>query len=352
MKLYRATAVARNRVSREVALQVFLPLVLLLWVGAAAVAEAPAEINANNDPSKWINRMHIAVENANYQGTLVRMRGANAENFRIYHRVVNGDISERLVGMDGDSYESIRQGDETVCIFPDKRTVVVEKLNGNLKSPIAAGIPAYDDVMELSYTFAVTGGERVAGRECMKLNIEAVDEYRYGYRIWIDRRTGMPLKSQLRSADGAMMIEEVMFSDIAFVDEVPQELVKTGYDTSGWKRVTHDDSQQERFAEMPGWKASELPPGFELKTVRHEFMMGEEEPRLHLVYMDGLASVSVFIEKHDTAGDEAAESSDESAEAMGSTHAFTVLRDGWMVTAVGQVPAATVGLIAASMVQE
>jgi len=303
------------------------------------------ETEADIDPRKWINRMHVAVENLNYQGTLVRMRGDEVENFRVYHRVTDGDISERLVGMDGDGFEVIRQGNETLCIFPAQQSVVVEKQSSNLKSPIAAGIPAYDEVMEESYTFSIDGDDRVAGRQCKTMIIKAVDEYRYGYRIWLDGRTGMPLKSQLRTADDSELLEEVMFADILLIDEVPASAIVSAHDTADWKKVMPDDSQRNKPTDMPGWKASELPPGFELKNVRYEYMMGEEEPRLHLVYMDSLASVSVFIDRPQ-------EGQAEGPDMMGATNAYTVMNDGWSVTAVGQVPQVTVELIARSMTQE
>ena len=307
-------------------------------------------VGMSNDPRHWINRMHMAVDTTNYQGTLVRLRqgsstatDAQSETFRIYHRAVDGEVSERLVGMDGDGFEVIRSNSETICVFPDRRSVVVEPRANSTKSPLAAGLPAYSETMEGHYTFAVIADERVAGRMAKVLQIAAADEYRYGYRIWLDTKTAMPLKSQLRSSNGQSLLEEVMFAEITLQAEVDPAMVVSAYDISEFDRVMPKANKVvERSAGDILWAADKLPPGFVLSAVRHETMPDAAEPRLHLVYTDGLASVSVFI-------DSAAPDQSEGAEVMGATHAFTVMVDGQMVTAVGQVPAETARQIASLM---
>ena len=185
----------------------------------------------DNDPRKWINRMHVAVDSINYQGTLVRIRHgtmplegkSETETFRIYHRSINGESSERLVGMDGDGFEVIRNSAETICIFPGQKSVVIEKRSSGSKSPLAAGLPAYSEAMEGYYRFEIVADDRTAGRSAKVLRIAAADSYRYGYKIWLDTQTAMPLKSQLRSADDSMLLEEVMFADIRLQEEVGED---------------------------------------------------------------------------------------------------------------------------------
>ena len=85
-------------------------------------------------------------------------------------------------------------------------------------------------------------------------------------------------------------------------------------------------------------------------TVRKaQTMPGATSPVDHLVFTDGLASVSVFVEATPqaaaTTGDPPA---DESAR-VGSSSAFSTVIDGHKVTAVGEVPPATVRFIANSL---
>ena len=66
----------------------------------------------------------------------------------------------------------------------------------------------------------------------------------------------------------------------------------------------------------------------------------------HLVYSDGLAAVSVYIERSDP------ESSPETGfRQLGTTHAFSRLADDMLITVVGDVPSITVRTIADAVVK-
>jgi sigma-E factor negative regulatory protein RseB len=79
----------------------------------------------------------------------------------------------------------------------------------------------------------------------------------------------------------------------------------------------------------------------------HRAIAGSALPVGHLVYSDGLATVSVFIEDPMTEADV-----DEGFAIVGSTNAYTVTLGGRKVTAVGEVPRRTVQSIASSMRSE
>ncbi len=83
---------------------------------------------------------------------------------------------------------------------------------------------------------------------------------------------------------------------------------------------------------------------------------GADVPAAHLVYSDGLATVSVFVEANsDTAGgaDEKANAEPEppmqGLARVGSGFAYSTVVQGHQVTAVGEVPAKTVEFIAHSV---
>ncbi len=64
----------------------------------------------------------------------------------------------------------------------------------------------------------------------------------------------------------------------------------------------------------------------------------------HLVYTDGLAAVSVFIEADIDEAEAQAGMSE-----MGSVNAYTTTVDGYVVTAIGDVPMRTARMIALSV---
>ena len=78
-----------------------------------------------------------------------------------------------------------------------------------------------------------------------------------------------------------------------------------------------------------------------------QVIAGSPNPVRHLVYSDGLASVSVFIEPR---GAQALPMHGLSK--VGAAFAYSRDLDGHQVTAVGEVPAATVEAIAAGVMRQ
>ena len=109
-------------------------------------------------------------------------------------------------------------------------------------------------------------------------------------------------------------------------------------------------------AALSAYRASELPPGFHLTVSGAQTLGGASVPAEHLVYSDGLATVSVFVEpdaaaQANTATTPSAPSEPpmEGLARVGSGFAFSTVVQGHQVTAVGEVPAQTVEFIAHSV---
>ena len=90
------------------------------------------------------------------------------------------------------------------------------------------------------------------------------------------------------------------------------------------------------------WQSTDLPQGFRTVATRGETLPGSVEVTTHILYSDGLASVSVFIAPADDKGRSG-------PSRVGGLNSYSALVDGFQVTAVGEVPAATVERIATSM---
>lgn len=316
-----------------------LALGLILLVSAAA--------RADDEPRDWLERMARSLDSLNYEGTLLHLNGGDPVVLKIVHRNENGVSTERITAMDDVGREIIRRGDEVTCILPDQRSVLVE--NGPaaageaspLRRPFAAGAnfdPAF-------YRLAIASGGRLVGRETRLVTVRPTDGYRYGYRLWLDQVTAMPLKVQVTGEDGAV-IEQLMFSDINLPARIPAERVQPSRDLAAftWHRTPPADKDEAGKVETSPWQAGSLPPGFALRAVRAEPMNAGEPPTQQLVYSDGVASVSVFVAQGVAPPERAA-----GASRMGAANAYTTLADGHLVTAVGEVPVRTVESIARSV---
>ena len=309
---------------------------------------APASAFAADEPHVWLDRMADAVESLNYQGTLVYMRPGKAETFQVFHRVADGVATERMVAMDGDGAEIIRTVDEVICIFPALQKVVVDKRSekSGKQNPLRANLPEYSSSMDAYYQLGIQPSVRIVGRTALIVTIKPKDAFRYEHRIWLDEQTAMPLKTQLIGQDDDMPVEELFFTTISLPDEVSAEHVLSDLDTEGYSWVRHGAHPHlhSEPAEKLAWVATNLPGGFMLTAATLEYMEQSEDPRVHLVYSDGPASVSVFVDVGVAASEQV-----EGLTSMGAANAYSVMVDGLLVTAMGEVPAQTVHQIATSM---
>ncbi|MEO8064383.1 MAG: MucB/RseB C-terminal domain-containing protein [Pseudomonadota bacterium] len=302
-------------------------LTFLIGVGVALGAE----------PKEWLERMNHALTTRNYIGVFTHNHGGRVETLRIIHRVRGGDVSERLLSLDGPGREFIREGNELTCYFPDRREVLVERRAPD--GPLLGALPSLDQGDALVYEIRGGERERLLGRTTRVVALHPRDEYRYGYRLWIDEQTSMPLKTQLCDHSG-QVIEQIVFSNIDLPERIPDSMFKPQMDASTytWLRA---ERQVASTVPPALWEAMRLPPGFRMATRSAQAMPGSSEPVAHLVYTDGIASVSVFVEARP-----ANSAGAEGPARVGSSSAYSTVVDGHQITAVGEVPPSTVELIA------
>ncbi|TFG87341.1 MAG: hypothetical protein E4H19_02605 [Chromatiales bacterium] len=313
-----------------------------------AVAAFPA--TGSDDPRSWLDRMGYALEYLNYEGTLVQVQGVDTAVMHVVHRVEDGVPTERITAMDEVGREIIRRVEDVTCILPDQQAVMVERRSDARQStsPLReqfSGDVHFDDRY---YRLAIASGGNLVGRETHVITVRPTDGYRYGYRLWLDYATAMPLKVQIAGDDG-VVVEQLLFSDIRLPERIPASAVQPSLtiDSFTWRRSLPAPAVETDPAVASGavvWSVATLPPGFSLRAVRSQRLETGEPPLDHLVYSDGVASVSVFV----AAGVAIAEQG-EGPSKMGAANAFTTTTNGYLVTAVGEVPVRTVETMARSV---
>ncbi len=324
---------------------------LLVWAaGAAASALAapqapPEKTGSDTAPTTWLERMNRALTTRNYDGTFSHWHGGTVEMLRIIHRVQDGQVAERLVSLDGSGREFVRRGASLTCYLPDKRTVLVEE---RPPQESLVGFPAVTEQTASFYDIREVARVRLNRRETHVISISPRDEYRYGYRLWIDDSTAMPLKSQLCDAHGNI-IEQIVFANLKLSAHIPDSAFKPEVSTEGFQWLRSESTGLPEATPATEWSALKLPPGFRMLLRRVQVLPGAPGRVDHLVFSDGLASVSVFVEVRPARPEQAQLSQ---SAAVGSSSAFSTVIDGHKITAVGEVPPATVRFIASQVKAE
>jgi len=306
------------------------------------------------DPRGWLGRMERALATRNYQGIFVHEHDGQTETLKIVHRVRGSDVIERIVSLDGSGREVIRRNGELTAYFPDRRVVLVER--GPEQGLLLTELLRLDSTSSQIYRIGAEPAARVSGRTAHVIAVAPCDDLRYGYRVWIDDSSAMPLKTQLLTSSGHV-VEQLVFTELSLPARIPDAALQAAVMARDYRWMRHEQEPAATAEQGAGdlweagtWQSSQLPPGFHMTANSRQVLAGAQRVVTHLVFSDGLASVSVFVEPDSGApGAPPGAARPATLTQVGSSTALSTVVDGHRVTAIGEVPPATVRAIAGSL---
>ncbi len=311
-----------------------LLFLVLISVSGTVMAESSSQAR------EWLERMTTAMSQMSYQGTFVYVRDGAVETMRITHVTDDTGIRERLYSVSGPHREVIRDRKGVRCILEDSASIMEDQVVANSYFP---ELPLAIIESDNSGYRLETGGEaRIAGHTVRRVSISPQDSFRYGYDFWLEEETGLLLKWVLSGADHKPLAK-LMFTDFAIGSAVVLGELES-------------DSGAEDFVEMkafgmektvvtlssPRWQPAKLPSGFHLTSYSHK--TGADGVYEHMVYSDGLAAVSVYVEQQS-----AGSAVKPGVSQLGTNNAYTRKQGALQITVIGEVPAMTVKSIANEM---
>jgi len=295
----------------------------------------------------WLDRAEQAIDTLNYEGTVVFTHGDDVDTFEVLHGHEAGLTRERVVSLNGKAREISRSGDLVSCALSGTRFILVDP--GRKRRGLPSTIPSNLDALESYYVFSMAGVDRVADRSCRLIRIMPRDDFRFGYEICADERTGMPLKSVVMDRQGVVVEQSIVTSLVIHEEPIPGDRFRTHVISDGRDAFATSPSHRgvdalETGEPDEGWTIDRIPPGFRVtENVRYP-LTADSDPVQHMVLSDGVATVSVFI------ADPGSESAAfEGLTESGAMHVLARVLDDRQITVVGQVPNQTVSLIGESV---
>jgi sigma-E factor negative regulatory protein RseB len=303
-------------------------LVGLLFASTRVLAQS-------SDVQAMLKAMTEAVRTLDYQGSLVYQHEGRVDTLRVFH--AGGALErERLISLNGPRREVVRSGTMVTCIEPDGSATVYSSGKGQGLLPLVpiAGDAALDEY----YQVQLVSTDRVAGCDADVLEVMPRDAFRYGYRLWLDRGTRLLLRSTVID-EQRRTLEQFMFVALE-IGKLPSDtdLIPRQSPLPASKAAPVDEME---MRSPPRWQVRASPPGYRFVSGRQSRQGQGSE---HLLYSDGLANVSIYLEPRD-----AAESASASLARRGTLHVFSLIQGDWRITVLGNVPAATVTAIGQSL---
>lgn len=321
----------------------------LLPVVAAAIALASLSTlvtASETSATDWLERMGPALNNTSYRGVFVYTRGQTVHSMQIAHRFEDGMVQERLVLQDGGTGEIVRRGMNVVCVLPERGRVRLDEV---IPSGPFAGA-ATGQVMPVGrwYHTELKGEDRVAGYEVVMISLTARDGHRYSHRLWLEKSTGLLVKSNVREADGDVL-EQFQFTSLQITDDIPDSEFEIRMEGKQFSRTLDKNSGRENTGNSSspasgrtnGWTLGWRPDGFVPAAMPRA---GEGRA---VAFSDGLAAFSVFVEPAGRV------EMPTGVSRIGATTVYMRRLEqgdtGFLVTIVGEVPPETARRVAESV---
>lgn len=323
-------------------------------------ASADGTAGATLDMATLLKRVQVSSAQRNFAGVYVVSAGGSMSSARLVHYCNGPDQIDKIEGLDGLMRRVYRHNDLVHVLWPQSQEASVEprELVGRLPGPAAAvarrpGFAASaasstgpDSSTTEVYEAVLSREERVAGYEAQVVTLKPRDGYRYAQRWWVERESGLLLRSDLLGAKGEVL-ESAGFSELQIgVKPHARQLLQEMHHLQGYR--VYQPQFIRTTLENEGWGLRRPVPGFRLHAC-----VRRTPPRVHgntpeatppdtgatllqSIYTDGLMHVSLFIEPYDAARHNA-----DNPTVFGATRVNGRREGDWWITAVGEVPAVT-----------
>ncbi|MGD8788395.1 MAG: MucB/RseB C-terminal domain-containing protein, partial [Burkholderiales bacterium] len=274
-----------------------------------------------------------AARSLNYEGTFVYQHDERVETSRIVHFVDTDGEHEKLETLDGPRREIIRNNDEVQCYYPDAKVVRSQKRVVQRSFP--ALLP--DQLNSITEFYNVRKGraKRIAGYDSQAVILEPKDGLRYGHMLWAESDSGLLLKA-LTLNESRQVVEQFAFTQLNIGEGVTRAMISPSYNATepGW-RVDQFAHAQINAGDS-NWAVRDLPPGFRKILQMQRTRQGGRVSVTHMVYSDGMAAVSIFIESMPR------HAVNSGLTRQGAINIYRRAVGDTLVTVLGEAPAATV----------
>lgn len=289
----------------------------------------------------WLDKMSHASQQQNYQGTLVIRQQDKMQAIRVKQGVSEQGSWQTLETLTGEDQTIIRHNNKVTTIFPRKKLITIsDDMAGSVdKGPLHPALPENRNILSEFYKLSLSGESRIADKATQIIQMVPRDKHRYGYVFWLDKQSGLLLKCDLLDEQGRV-IEQLMYSDVELLNAAP----KNSVDIEALKNYRKIQLVGQHEVTKERWKSSQLPAGFKLIRSDEVNQHNQQVPAYHMIYSDGMASVSVFIEQYANMDKPVLGLS-----SMGAVHAYSAFMNDVYVTAIGEVPSETVQMMAESV---
>ena len=288
--------------------------------------------HSSEDPWSIINKAAKATKTLDYKGIFHSQHHKQIKSIEITHATNNDQEFIKMNVLDGSPGEVLTQG-KTIYVYNTvDNNVIIQKRKQQRLFP--AIFPNNTELLKNFYRLSIGKSERIAGRISQLIVLTPIDDFRYFYYFWLDKKTFLPLKMVVID-QAKNIIEQASFTKINMIKHKNLDWFKPDVDPS--KNYIFDDKiVGQGFVNKRFWEMKKIPPGYKEVDFITKRIPGLNILSHQLVFSDGLSYLSLFI-KPISRGQEPKVGEVR----LGVNNICARYQDGYQIMAVGSVPLIT-----------
>lgn len=301
---------------------------------------ANAQIGLAQDPNaqKWLAKMAEARKTLNYEASFIISKpGADPQPYLWRHGLGDDGVEmEHLDQQNGPGREVIRIGNN-VSYFESHRPAY-SLASGYILGPLPHVLLSEPMSLLDAYEFVVVGKGRISGRAAQQIRMVSRDKSRFGFNLWLDHKTGLPLKINMMDVNG-QKIEQIQVTTLEVTDK--PSVFFDRIDKNALPDVVKIPASQQV---EPNWQLGFVPLG--MSQVKHSIrhLPDDGGPLEYIMLSDGLVDVSVYMQRATATASES-----DIVARFGSDIYYSRVQGSVLVTVIGKIPANTANALASSI---
>jgi sigma-E factor negative regulatory protein RseB len=288
--------------------------------------------------------MAYAAHHTDYSGTFVYQdgMGGHVQVSSITHISDEAGEHERLEGLNGSRREIVSSNNQ-VWLFLGDRKVRIERQHSDRAFPNL--LPEQISTLKDNYSITQAEGDRVAGFHAHVVVFQPKDNLRYTHKMWAHSESGLLLKAVVLD-ERSRVIEQYAFTQLTLGGNVDRSWIVQNKEVQPAlkKNEIAPVAKPSEPGKSADWQVDALPAGFKKIAEISRPMRDSKIPVTHLVFSDGLAGISVFIEDVRDRDD-----LNPGLSSQGSIQIYSRVSGDKLITVVGEVPPRTVIQVAESV---
>lgn len=291
---------------------------------------------ANTNAELMLRQMQKASVTLNYEMDYINITGNGIESLRYRHAFTGKHNIAQLLLLDGPVREVLLRDNEISYFFePGHEPFSIT--GDHIIDALPAIVSVNFERLASYYNFIPIGRARIANHLCYTIRVSAKDGMRYGYELWLDEKTKLPLQIELRDPNGEIL-EQFRVLSMILSNDIHDELLSLDTKIHPPKLSL---PQNEKIA--LNWRVNWLPFGFKEVSSGRKMLPVIQQQADSRLFSDGLFSFTVNVLPLD-------EVTQSTYSLQGRRSIHSERRDNYEIIIVGELPLNTAQRILNSIV--